>query len=179
MQFILALAFILNLTLVRSFSFHGATSPLGVFDPFKFQEKNSIETLARFREAELKHGRWGMISAASIPLIESKTHMPAIHEFDHLSDNLKLFIVGSILVGEFGTMLRGWENPFENGTSNYFKLKREYQPGDWGFAISNPDDVMMANKELNNGRLAMIASLGMIAQELVTDKPLIISNTFQ
>ena len=156
----------------EGFSFHGATRPLGVFDPFKFQEQSDLDTLARFREAELKHGRWGMLSAGSIPLIESNTHVPAIHAFDQLSANTQLLLVAAVLAGEFGTMLKGWKNPFEDGTSNYFKLRSDYQPGDLGYAISNPDDVDMHNKELNNGRLAMIASLGMIAQELVTNRPL-------
>lgn len=177
-MFVIAFALLANLALVTSFSFHGATAPLGVFDPLQFQSKNSPEQLARFREAELKHGRWGMISALSIPLIESKTHLPAIHEFDHLSDNTQIIVVSLILMGEFGTMLKGWKDPFKNGTDNYFKLKPEYQPGDLGFETSNPDDVDMANKELNNGRLAMIASLGMIAQELVTNKPLFVESIF-
>ena len=97
--------------------------------------------------------------------------------FDKLPANLQLGIVGFILMGEGASMLKGWKNPFENGTSNYFKLKDDYQPGDLGFEISNHDDVDFHNKELNNGRLAMIAVAGMVAQELVTNKPLLFSNT--
>jgi light-harvesting complex I chlorophyll a/b binding protein 4 len=65
-------------------------------------------------------------------------------------------------------MLRGWQNP----TKNPFRLNDDYQPGDLGFDINNSRDLDMINKELNNGRMAMIASLGMMAQELVTDRTL-------
>ena len=170
--FISLLTLLYNVNTISSFVFHGATAPLGVFDPFKFQERNNINTLAKFRESELKHGHWAMISAASIPLIESKTNIPAIHEFDHLPNGLKATILSLILMGEAATIQKGWKNPFVNGTKNYFQLKYDYQPGDLGFEISNHDDVDLYNIELNNGRLAMIASIGMIVQELVTNKPL-------
>jgi hypothetical protein len=58
-------------------------------------------------------------------------------------------------------------------------LKEEYLPGDLGFDPLGlaPKDVdgfiEMQNKELNNGRLAMIAVAGQVAQELVNGKGLI------
>ena len=51
---------------------------------------------------------------------------------------------------------------------NPVRLKEDYQPGDLGFGIWDPNDVDLMDKELNNGRLAMIATLGMMVQELVT-----------
>ena len=154
------------------FTFHGGTPPLGIFDPFKFTEKSDSITVARYREAELKHGRWAMIASSTIPLIESKTQAPAIHEFDNLTPNMKTLILLSIMAGEITAMKKGWKNPFENNGANFFKLLEEYIPGDIGFKLK-PEDSALYDKELNNGRLAMIASIGMIVQELVTEKPLI------
>jgi hypothetical protein len=69
-------------------------------------------------------------------------------------------------------MIYGWENPVEKP----FTLKPFYQPGDLGFKTpvetSEEEYDILMDKELNNGRLAMIGTLGMIVQQLVTDKHL-------
>ena len=96
----------------------GITPPFKViFDPLKFSYDVKDSEVSRLRESELKHGRWAMISAASIPLIESVTPGPAIHAFDNLPINLQLSIVGAITIGEFTSMLRGYKNPFEKETN--------------------------------------------------------------
>ena len=161
--------------LVSAFNFYGSTRPLKYFDPLGFSEKASEIEKARLRECELKHGRWAMLSCLSIPLIESQSHSPAIHEFDKLPTDIQLGIVGLITMGEFQTMLRGWENPFTS-TENVFRLREDYQPGDVGYVIytrwSEKKQELLGEKELNNGRLAMVGAEGMIAQELVTNSPL-------
>jgi hypothetical protein len=55
-------------------------------------------------------------------------------------------------------------------------MKNDYQPGNLGFnmplSFLDKDEKFMLNAELNNGRLAMIGSLGMITQELVSNQPI-------
>ena len=51
-------------------------------------------------------------------------------------------------------------------------------PGDLGFdplGMKPKDEaglLAMQNKELNNGRLAMIGAAGIVVQELITDQPI-------
>lgn len=156
----------------------GSTKPIENFDPLKLGDNN--EKMLFYREAELKHGRLAMIVTTLFPLIERHTHQPAIHEFAHLQNYLQFSLVALMLVSEFSSMIRGWKNPFVKDettqTSNYFKLLEHYQPGDLGFELATDLDSVkgreLLNKELNNGRLAMIAALGMISQELVTKQTL-------
>ena len=149
----------------------GSTKPFESFDPLGFAKDD--RSLLFFREAELKHGRLAMVSALTIPVVDHITGEPAIDNFEKLPANTQLCIIGLMFISEFASMLRGWKPP----VSNPFEIKDKYQPGDLGFSIgtdfTREDNIDLLNKELNNGRLAMIGALGMMVQELVTNKPLI------
>lgn len=148
----------------------GATQPLGYFDPLGFSNGKTMSESVKLREAELKHCRWGMIAAVAIPVTEMVTKEPAINTLNDPSTFLPF--LAAVAVAETRSLQLGWKNPFEN-TSNMFVMEEFYQPGDFGIAsTSSKTNPFMANAELNNGRLAMIAALGMMTQELVFGNPL-------
>ena len=150
----------------------GDTPPLGFFDPLNFSEKFEKYDVQYLREAELKHGRYAMLASLVIPLSERFSSELGINQFQNLDSTYKYVALGSVLVYEFAHLLNGWKNPI----TDTFELKEDYQPGDIGLGLFDPEDdktVELMNKELNNGRLAMIGVLGMIAQELVTQQQLL------
>jgi light-harvesting complex I chlorophyll a/b binding protein 1 len=147
------------------------TPPLQHIDMFdtNFLAKNAEPAFVR--EAELKHGRLAMLAAVIIPVSEMFTDGLGINQFQSLPDNIQDYIVCAMYVFEMASIFRGWENP----NIKPFGLKYDYQPGDLGFGMWNPEseeDGDLMDKELNNGRLAMIGVLGMMIQELVTHKQL-------
>ena len=73
---------------------------------------------------------------------------------------------------EFARMGAGWKNPFVKGNS-MFKLEDHYQPGN---IFKLPNDTYTEdklNRELSNGRLAMLGCMGYLAQEYVQQTPIV------
>jgi|TARA_Y100000992_G_scaffold292183_2_gene249429 hypothetical protein len=155
----------------------GITKPFtGKFDPIGFSKNAKPIELARLRESEIKHARAAMVGATVIPLVEMITKEPGINFVSKMPVDNQMSLLALVAVGEFASMLKGWENPFEGGSSKAFKIREDYQPGDLGFKLkenlTDEEFIELSNKELNNGRLAMFAALGMIVQELVTGETL-------
>ena len=168
----------------------GALPPTGFFDPWLIAANRTPKEVKKLREAELKHGRLAMLATVGIlvqerwaPLFGGKVSGPAIYHFqqiNHMAPWFWLFAVFGIGLVEARNIARGWESPQETRKkpSGLAELKDDYIPGDLGFDPLNlmPTDPTafrnMRTKELQNGRLAMIAVAGMVAQELVNGKPI-------
>jgi len=146
----------------------GPTAPLENIDLFDVNTVAKNAQPSFLREAELKHGRLAMLAALAIPGFELFYHDLGINQFQALPNTAQVVLVMLMYVSEMASIYRGWQDP----TVKPFTLKEDYQPGDLGFGLWDPEDGALMDKELNNGRLAMIGVLGMMVQELVTNQPL-------
>jgi light-harvesting complex I chlorophyll a/b binding protein 1 len=146
-----------------------ATAPLENVDLFDQYVVAKDVQPAFLREAELKHGRLAMMGSILLPLTEQFSDNLGINFFQDHPEFVGMCL-SFMFIGEFASMIRGWENP----TIKPFALKEDYQPGDFGLTFGVNDESLgdQMDKELNNGRLAMIGILGMMAQELATQQQL-------
>jgi hypothetical protein len=158
----------------------GVTAPMGFFDPWGFCTDIEAGRLLFFREVELKHGRVGMLASVGIlvaekfhPLFGGDIDVPAYIAFQQTP--LQQFWVAvalAIAIPEFAS-IQSFQ-PMEKVDSQIYVMKTDRVPGDLGFdplgiKPKEPKAYLeMQNKELNNGRLGMLAAAGMIAQELAT-----------
>ena len=154
------------------FKYVGDTKPLGYFDPFQLTS-NSPESLIKYvREGELQHGRISMLAFITMMTSEIMDDSKlAIYNLSSLDLNNQLPFWLSMGIFETYRMIIGWQNPF-NKTGKEFKLNYDYQPGNVFNLDSDKYDSQLLEKELNNGRLAMIGVLGFIVQELTTNQPI-------
>eukprot|EP00558_Chaetoceros_sp_UNC1202_P001378 CAMPEP_0197259616 /NCGR_PEP_ID=MMETSP1429-20130617/83609_1 /TAXON_ID=49237 /ORGANISM="Chaetoceros sp., Strain UNC1202" /LENGTH=237 /DNA_ID=CAMNT_0042723827 /DNA_START=91 /DNA_END=804 /DNA_ORIENTATION=- len=164
------------------FGLPGATSPLGFFDPLGFTKDMELLGVKRFREAEVMHGRVAMMATLGYIIGESTPTITYGMNIHHtIANNQIPEVPGTVLFPFFlainiAEALRantGWVEP---GLGPLFTLRESYYPGDIRFdplglkPTDGKDFANMQTKELNNGRLAMLAAAGMCAQELVNGK---------
>merc|ERR550514_1982626 len=175
-------------------SLPGVTGPIGFFDPLGFCSADDITEgkIKFYREVELKHGRVGMLAALGFlvgenfhPLFGGDIDVPAYLAFQQTP--LQTFwpaVVLAIAIPEIYSVFT-FETPalFSGGPLGAkpgmpWTIRSDHASGDLGFdplglKPTDPAELKeMQTKELNNGRLAMIAAAGMIAQEVATGSKL-------
>jgi len=143
----------------------GVTAPVGFFDPLGLSKGKDDATMERYRESELKHGRVAMAACLGWYITAGGVH-PAF-DSSLSSDPLKAMT-------ELSTL--GWAQiVFVCGAVEFLaqKIKERpgYKAGDLLGAAYWTDDsdeswVSYQNNELNNGRLAMLAFMGILYQDL-------------
>merc|ERR1719230_222651 len=160
----------------------GVTAPMNYFDPLGFATTVSAGKFLFYREVELKHGRIAMLATLGMvvgenfhPLFGGNIDVPAYIAFQETP--LETFwpaVVAAVAIPEVFSVFQ-FQDPSKG---EYWTMKTDHVPGDLGFdplglKPKDPKEFKeMQTKELNNGRLAMIAAAGMIAQELVTGQKL-------
>merc|ERR1712071_183627 len=151
----------------------GATAPVGPFDPLSLATSGSDETLAWFRAAELKHSRVAMLATTGYIVQAAGIHFPGMLSstvsFESLSamkpfdawalvpDSGKAQILFTCFLAELAT-----ESKDVHYTKGGSLPTIVFPPIDF----SNVKADTLATKqsrELNNGRLAMIAIMSFIA----------------
>merc|ERR1712032_1692733 len=160
----------------------GAVAPLGFFDPLGFTKDMDLDGVKRFREAEVLHGRVAMMAAVGYLIGESTPTITYGMNVHHtIANNQIPEVPGTVLFPfflavNFVEAFRanvGWVEP---GLGPLFTLRESYYPGDikfdpLGLKPTDPKEfATMQTKELQNGRLAMIAAAGMCVQEQINGK---------
>ncbi len=159
---------------VNSFKYQGDIAPTGYFDPLRLNSgpKVSEERLKYWREAELQHGRTAMLGAVALPALElTNPDMLSINYLSNLPLMMQSPFWGAMALYECSRLVTGYDNPFQK-KGKPFTLKDSYQPGN--LLNINPDKVSIDryNRELSNGRLAMLACAHVIGSELATGQGL-------
>lgn len=187
-----------NIGLLRSDTVLQYTAMVGNkgFDPLGLAGEGTDETtLNNYREAEIKHGRLAMLAAVGWPISEALQpklagllgkpdllvagqdaayeRVPSVLNggLDQISP--AFFAIGILFSGAIEFLALQWGSKVEEG---------EYQPGDLGFdplgLYRGKEESVRYDfrlKELNNGRLAMVAITWYAIEEFITEKSVLVN----
>jgi len=143
----------------------GAIAPMGFFDPLGLSKGKDDATMQHYRESELKHGRVAMAACLGWYVTASGVH-PAFNS--SLSSDPWKAMQELPLVGWLQFVLGCGAIEW---LAEQIKARPGYKAGDLLGAAYWTDDsdelwVAYQNRELSNGRLAMLAIVGMVYQDL-------------
>jgi len=152
----------------------GDLPPVGFWDPAGLAERATPEELSRFRECEIMHGRFAQLAVLGM-LLPEKYAAEGTFGDDFLAPTgtaLEVFntdpvwvalTFGVISVLETIRLLQTEPGARQNGKTLEAGL----------YPTPDPEQFLDYQlKELQHGRLAMIAFSGQVAQELITSEPL-------
>lgn len=165
----------------------GSFPPLGFFDPLGFSTDIPEGRLLFFREVELKHSRLCMLASLGFivqekfaPLLGANPDIPSAFAGSGvvpLQQGFWAAVSIAMLAVEINS-IKWYDQDKSLAVPPKYEMKADRVPGDYGYdpmglkPKTEADLISMQNKELANGRLAMIAITGMLAQELVTGQKL-------
>merc|ERR1719203_1710027 len=154
----------------------GVQAPVGFWDPLGYTADGDIEAFKRRRATELKHGRISMLACMGYITPElglkfgGKLSPSMGLKFQDIPNGLKALSVVPAL---------GWAQIL--AYCAFCEVSQEQSPGtaaydgDFGWKVLTSDDPEVKNKklaaEIANGRLAMMAIIGMFFQDGLTGSP--------
>ena len=141
----------------------GVTAPAGFFDPLGLSKDIDAETFAKYRSAEIKHGRVAQLAvlgyiapevfrfpgdiAPGVSFASIPNGIAAIEAVPALGWMQMFFLIGAV---DYALETTG-ASPFAPAGQKEF--------------ASAEEELELTNKELNNGRLAMLAALELLRHD--------------
>merc|ERR1719436_507151 len=151
----------------------GVQAPVGFWDPVGYTTDGSVENFNRRRQTELKHGRISMLATMGYITPELTGKFPG---YLSPSMGLKFADVPNGLAALSKVPAIGWAQII--GYMSFCEISADQSPGtpgadgDFGWKVLTSDDPAAKTKKLNaelaNGRLAMMAIIGMFFQDGLT-----------
>merc|ERR1712073_153546 len=153
----------------------GVQAPVGFFDPLGFTKDGDESSFKRRRSVEIKHGRICMLATMGYITPEITGKFPG---FLSPSENLKFADIPNGLAAISKVPFTGWVQII--AYCGFTEFKADYDadvkntPGDMGWkppllATDDPETkTRRLNAEIANGRLAMMAIIGMFFQDGLT-----------
>jgi len=154
----------------------GVQPPVGFWDPLGFTRDGSEENFKRRRASEIKHGRISMLACMGYMTPEITGKLPG---YLSPSMGLKFATIPNGLKAISVVPIAGWVQIFLycawvefSGMDSNGIDGEQGTPGDFGFKVLSSKDPEGKKKKLNselaNGRLAMMAIIGMFYQDGLT-----------